>query len=512
MANLSILKKKKFWIPLALVIIVGGGIAYKSSQNGKPQYSTERVKKQDLRQTVSATGTVEAAEEVQLNFKTIGRLAQMAVEVGDNVALGQKLASLDTKDAQSALLSASASLKSAEANLAKLKAGAAAQDIAVYESAVKTAETSLVNTRASQAQAVANALSQLVGIAPVAQPQTSNSSTASLSISGTYVGTERGTYTIRIENSSNLSYSVFGLENAVPVSGSRTSLTPVGTRGLSLQWSSSGNVVQGDVWTVEIPNRASASYPTLEAAYQSALSAQKLQVEAAERVLADAQARLAQVQAPPRSYDILSAEAAVESARAAVLRAESDLADRTIYAPVKGTITKANNQVGETTSMGVPVLVLLAEGNHEINVQVPESDIAKLKVGQIVDMTLDAFGSAEHFSGHIAFIDPASTVIQDVVYYEVKVLFDTNDDRVKPGMTANVDVETAQAKDVLVAPLRAVRYDGERKAYVEVLDANQQLTRRDVSLGLRGDDGLVEVQQGLEDGDTVVTFKQSEKK
>ena len=156
------------------------------------------------------------------------------------------------------------------------------------------------------------------------------------------------------------------------------------------------------------------------------------------------------------------------------------------------------------------MLVLLAAGNNEIKVQVPESDIAKLKTGQLADITLDAFGSADHFSGHISFIDPASTVIQDVVYYEVTVLFDANDERIKPGMTANVDVTTAELKDVLVIPLRAVKYNEKREAYVELLQGVEVVTKS-VQVGLRGDDGLVELVSGLEDGDIVITFKQNGK-
>ncbi len=506
---LSILKQKKVWLPLVLVLMIGSGLGYQSSQNGKTKYTTEVVRKHDLQQTVSATGTVEAAEDIQLNFRTIGRLAKVSVKVGDIVVAGQSLASLDTREAEGALLSATANLKSAEASFAKIRAGAASQDVAVYESAVKTAETALVNIRASQVQAVANALAQLLGLAPTALPATSNISTATLAVSGTYVGTLPGTYTLRAESSATLSYSVAGLEAVGISEGSRTTPTSLGSRGLKVQWSSSGTVVAGDAWTIEIPNRSNSSYAGLEAAYQAARTTEKQLVEAAERALADAQAKLTQVQAPPRSYDIQAAEAAVESARAAVWRAEVDLADRTITAPTKGTITKVGNQVSETTSLAVPVFVLLAAGNNEVKVQVPESDIAKLKVGQVVDMTLDAFGSNDHFAGRISFTDPASTVIQDVVYYEVTVLFDGVDDRIKPGMTANIDVVSAEAKDVLVVPLRAVKYDEARQSYVELMDTDGELVRANVSLGLKGDDGLVEVLSGLKAEDSVVTFKQN---
>lgn len=502
----NVVKKKKVWIPLLIVVIIVVGVVRQRNQNSKPQYTTETVKRQDLQQTVSATGTVKAAEEVDLNFKTVGRLAWVGVKVGDVVKAGQRLAAQALVDAESALLTASANLKSAQASLDKLRAGAAAPDIAVYQSAVLTAQTALDNTTAAQKQAVANALGQLLGLPATASPASGNLSTATLAVSGTYLGDQTGTYVVRIDDGTSPLYSVAGLETVGRLPGSRTTPTPLGSRGLKLQWSASGTLGNGDSWTIEVPNQSSTSYAAFEAAYEAALATQKQVVEAAQRALADAQAKLTQVQAPARSYDIAAAEAAVESARGAVLQAQAVLADRTILAPVDGTITRVNNQVGETTSPASPVLVLLAAGSHEVKVQVPESDIAKLKVGQAADMTIDAFGSSEHFAGHISFIDPASTVISDVVYYEVTVLFDGVDDRIKPGMTANVDVVSAAVKNVLVVPLRAVKYGSHNKPYVQLLGQGDTVASQDVTLGLKGDDGLAEVKTGLSEGQQVITF------
>lgn len=516
---LALLKQKKILIPLVLVVVIVGGVMYLRSKQGQTQYTTETVKRQDLRQTVAVTGTVEAAEEVKLNFKALGRLTRVAVKVGQKVKTGDYLASLDTRDAQAAVLSAQASLKSAQAALDKLNAGAQTEDVAVTQATVESAKTtlanareSLVNTQSSQAQAVANAWAQLVALAPTAIAGKSNTSTATLSISGTYNDSAKGVYVIKLENSSTLAYSLTGLETLIGLEGSRSTPTAFGTRGLKLQFSSTGTLSTGDTWEVEIPNTSSSSYATYKATYDAALTTQKQQVDAAEAAvrtaeqsLAQTQAQLAYKQAPARPYDIQSAEAAVDSARASLIRAQADLADRTITAPVVGVITQVNYEVGETTSLTLPVVVLLAEGNHEIKVQVPEADIAKLKEGQLTDITLDAFGSADHFSGHISFIDPASNEIQDVVYYKVTVLFDANDERIKPGMTANVDVAAAERQQVLVVPLRAIKYES-GKAYSEVLVGTES-QRRPVEIGLKGDDGLVEIISGLAEGELIVISK-----
>lgn len=521
----AFIKLKKVWIPFILVVAVAGLVAYQRQQGRKPQYSTEVVKKQDLLQTVSATGTVEAAEAISLTPKLAGRIIRLSAKVGDTVKPGQVLAQLESGDVQSAVLSARASLKSAEAALDKLKAGAQVESVAVAQAAVSAAETtfqnaqqSAINIKTSQARAVLNALSQLLGLPAGAVSAKTNTSTGSLTISGTYTGSAQGVYTLRIANPNTLNYSISGLENLSGVEGSRATTSALGSKGLRVQFSSSGTFVDGDTWTIEIPNTSSTSYSTYQAAYEAAVVAERQQVDtaeatvrSAEQALLQAQAQLALVQAPARTYDIRTAEAAVDSARANLIRAEADLRDRVLVAPAQGVVTQVNNEVGEITSPSKPVLVILTSGDREIKVQVPESDIDKLKLLQTADLTLDALGSAEHFGGHISFVDPASTVVADVVYYNVTVLFDTKDERIKPGMTANLDITTAKREGVLVAPLRAVKYDEARKPYVEVLAGGTQVERRDVVIGLRGDDGLVEVVSGLSESETVITFKQNGK-
>lgn len=506
----SFFKKKWFWIILVIIALLTGGVLYQRNKNAQPRYNTEVIKRQTLVQTVSATGTVKAAEEVRLNFKSPGRLTELRVKVGDQVKAGQLLAILDSRDTQSALLSAEAGLKSAQATLDKIRAGAKNEDIAVYEAAVKTAETNLANIKTTQAQAVANAWAQLVGLPAIAVANPGNLSTATITVTGTYKGQTSGSYIIRIDDTNSPTYSYFGLESGINQTGSRLTPVPLGNLGLNIQFSATGTLYVNDSWTINIPNTSSASYASLLAAYQAAQVAEQQQVQSAERVLAEAKLRLEQAKAPAQTYDVKVAEAAVESARAALLRAQNDLADRLLIAPVSGIVTRVNNKVGETISLTQPVVVILAAGDKEIKVQVPESDIAKLAVGQTADITLDAFGSAEHFSGHVSFIDPASTVIAEVVYYEVTVLFDDNDEKIKPGMTANVEITAAVLENVLVAPLRAVKYDENRQAFVEILQG-AEVIRRPVKIGLRGDQGLVEVLDGLSIGEQVITFRQNGK-
>lgn len=219
------------------------------------------------------------------------------------------------------------------------------------------------------------------------------------------------------------------------------------------------------------------------------------------------QAQHEQLLSPARSEDIDLQRARVAQSRAALQRAQVALDLMTIKAPVAGVITRVNYEVGEKADLAKPVLSLLGNSGLEIEVDIPESDIAKISVGQVAHITLDAFGE-QKFAGHVTIIDPAETRIQDVVYYRLKVTFDQSDERIKPGMTANIDIATASVENALYIPARAVKENGGK--YVEVL-VNNEAIRKNVETGLRGDGGLIEILSGLSTGEEVITFKQEPK-
>jgi len=162
------------------------------------------------------------------------------------------------------------------------------------------------------------------------------------------------------------------------------------------------------------------------------------------------------------------------------------------------------NKQGEQTSLSLPVIRMVGLLNYEIEADVPESDIAKVETNQNVEITLDAFGEDQIFEGKVTFVEPAETVIQDVVYYKVRVEFDKYDERIKPGMTANLIIETNHKDDVLLVPLRAVKASNGRR-FVEVLDSMGVSQEKDVKLGLRGDNGY-EILSGLQEGEEVIVY------
>jgi len=177
-----------------------------------------------------------------------------------------------------------------------------------------------------------------------------------------------------------------------------------------------------------------------------------------------------------------------------------------IYSPISGTIIKRNADLGEIAIFNTTILTV-AEGEMEIEANVPESDIIKAALGQKADISFDAFPVSVIFEASVTKIEPASTVIQDVVYYKVKLKLDSVDERIKPGMSCDVDVKTAEKDNVIAIPLRAVKTEGDKK-YVEVLkDEKKNITEKVyVTTGLEGDDGIVEIKSGLGGGEKVITL------
>ena len=122
-------------------------------------------------------------------------------------------------------------------------------------------------------------------------------------------------------------------------------------------------------------------------------------------------------------------------------------------------------------------------------------------MGDKAIITLDAYGDDIKFNGKVTEIEKGETVIQDVVYYKVTITLDPTEQAIKPGMTANVKIVTAQKEDALSVPSRALIGNGHKTA--RVLE-NGELKEIPVETGLKADGGLIEIISGLEDGQEIV--------
>ena len=261
----------------------------------------------------------------------------------------------------------------------------------------------------------------------------------------------------------------------------------------------------------QLENAVKAAQVALDTAYTNA----EVQVKTAETNIAIQQAQLdaakavlEQKRSGPRNVDLLPLRAAVDQAQVAYDKAQKDLQNIQIVAPVDGIISEVSPDVGEQIAMNVVAITMIGTNAYDIEAKVPEADIAKIAVGQTASITLDAYGDEVKFNGTVTALDPAETMVQDAVYYKIRVQIDPQGREVKPKMTANVTIKTAEAKGVLIIPLRTVRTQTDGTKTVRILVGGKPQNRT-ITIGLKGDEGKVEVTSGLNEGDQVIASEKT---
>ena len=140
------IKRRKYWIIGGVILL--SLIIWRANSGNGPKYTVAyTVAKQDIKQTVLATGTITSQSNLNLSFKNGGILSKINVKVGDKVRKGQVLAMLDQRDASASLNQAKASVLSAQANYQKVKSGASQPEIAVAQASVVAAEVTYKNAQ-----------------------------------------------------------------------------------------------------------------------------------------------------------------------------------------------------------------------------------------------------------------------------------------------------------------------------------------------------------------------------
>ncbi|MDE2311909.1 MAG: efflux RND transporter periplasmic adaptor subunit [Patescibacteria group bacterium] len=497
-------KKKIIWTVIIVVVIGLIVMRVRAGKNNAANIQTDTVKRQDIKQTVLATGQVVSQTDLDLSFKTSGIVQRVYVKEGDKVKAGQVLAALSQSDQLASLTQAQGALAQAQASYEKVLAGASSQDIAVAQAAVDAAKINLANVQSQQQVLVDNAYSALLNSTFAAVAKTNNISTLTPTISGSYSNSDQGNYVITLYSTGvGWHFTLSGLETGDGVV-STIAPVPLGTRGLYIQFPT-GNLYVGDTWTISIPNAKASNYLTNYNAYQAALQTQKTAVDTAQTGLTQAQAALALKQAQARPADVDAAKAQILTAQGQVQAAQSALENTMVRAPADGTITSVDIKVGEQATALKEVVVLQDVNNLHIEANVSEANIAQISANQSVDVTFDALGPDRHFTATVQTVNPASTVVSGVVNYLVKASLPDIPD-IKPGMTANMTILVGQKSGVLVVPQRAVLVNGAK--HVRVIDDPKKKTYHEVEVqtGMEADGGLIEITSGLSEGQEIVTF------
>ncbi len=219
------------------------------------------------------------------------------------------------------------------------------------------------------------------------------------------------------------------------------------------------------------------------------------------------------VKEKPATADQLAADqSSIVAAEDQVKKAQESLDDTVLKAPIDATVASVNGAVGDSVTTGgsQTAFVTLTDPNVlRVKVGFSEADALRLNVGQRAKVTMDA-ASERVFTGTVTSVDTTQTIVNNVVTYYATVNLVGDLDGLKAGMSASVDVTTAERKGVLTLPTRVIKGTG-KTATVSVRttskDSSGKSVEKDsptqVTVGLRGDDGI-EITSGLTEGQRVV--------
>lgn len=520
-------KSKKIWIILAIIVVLLIIIVPNLLKGKKSQYETAKIERGNLVQTVDATGKIESLNDLSLHFDGMGIVETVRVKEGDTVRAGQWLANLS-------LSQLNAAVAQAQASLDQKLVGATFEQIAVSQKQVESAQVSLnktedtLNDTTSLAEKNVSAkYDYALSVLDDAYIKMYNAFITTKNIQTTYfTGYDQESLTVRSNLDYNIERQKDSTKTAIDLAKNTKKREDIDT-AVAQAKDSLGKMLFGLTETRDACD--AVAYNVVTSTEKTSLDTQKSYISTAQTTISSLENDISILKIQNEN-NINSAKAAVDSAKAALELQQATydslvakprdidvayyqaildqaVASRNkviIYAPIDGVVTKVNKKKGELISSSEAMIELLSP-HYEIEVDVPETDVVKLKLDDEAVVTLDALGSDIKFPGKVLTIDPASTEIQDVVYYKVKVAISENgDDMIKPGMTSDVLIKTDSRENVLFISSRAVltKTDTEEK-YVRILK-DGKVEERVIKLGLKADDGKIEVLSGLNEGEVIV--------
>jgi multidrug efflux pump subunit AcrA (membrane-fusion protein) len=475
---------------LLLALIALGVYAYTrltASSSTSAATRTATVQRGVVTTSVTASGSVASAGDVAANFQTGGTLTALLVTQGQHVSKGQVLARVDALSARQSVQEAEASLATAKGRLqqtlnplnAQEKAQITVADASAAQS-VQTALVSLSDTRAQNAQslsqaqsAVAHAKQQLASDkAQLATDKKSTTASAQSAVS---------------QDEDKISSDETAVQTAV-----------ANVAAAKLKNAQSLHSAQNQVGQAKMQQQTNAANNAVKTA-------------------------------PPQPGDLAAAKASVLQAQIALAQARKALRETTLRAPIAGVVATVDGSVGDTVSggsgsgssassnssssssaaasggsgsdsSGSSLITITGNDKLQVVAGFSEGDAASIRVGQPATATISALPGVV-LGAKVIAIDSTATTVSNVVTYNVTFALTGTSPKLKPGMTADVEVITAERDNALHVPTTAVTGSGSN-ARVTVLRTGQQVSTPVVA-GLKGDDAT-EITSGLRAGDTVV--------
>jgi HlyD family secretion protein len=540
-------------IIISIAIIVLALVGYKIFKPKTINYQFVNVERGTITETVAVTGNTTPSSSVTLGFGNSGNIARINSAIGQKVTKGQVLAELNISDLQSQIRQAQANVATQQASVATqqanvntqqanvaiqqakldgLQAGSRPEDIASAQAALEKAQQDLSNMYTGIRDTSADGYAKANDAVRV-QLEDFFTDSESYTVKLNYITANTDERDVALIQRADISQALDKWQAELSVnSQSDVALNAILQDNLSCLSRIRELLDNLAVTLQEAPALSAATLTTYKAGITVSLNeintatkslntilqniaSQKLVISqlqaqlnlkkagATAQDIAAQQAQVESTKAAVRGAQsaVQSAQASVQSAQASVQSAQAKLQNSQIVAPIDGVITQFDAKVGQFAAPGAILISIISENSFEVDALVSEIDVSKVALGNKVSMTLDAF-SNETFNGSVFYIDPAQTASSGVVGYKIKVAFDKADERMKSGLTANIDIETRHKDDALIVPQSAI-LQNDAGTFVEVLK-DGVVNDLPVVIGLRDQNGNVEVISGVTDGQQVL--------
>ncbi len=498
---------KSHYILVGIAVLAIAGIAYSVSGGNGTKTELYTVKTADVVQKVIVNAKTKPVNSVDLAFETTGAVRSVSVDVGSRVVAGQVLVSLDQSRTYADILKAEANLASENARLDELKSGTRPEEILIAQTGVANAELVLSDARDNMSAKIMDAYSRSDdSIKNIADQFFSNPRSISpqfnLFVPRSELREELNTERALMERSLDEWRLVTSDMSVAGIAKSEANLVSVSqfmekiAEAINAQTESVG-LTQTTLNTYK--SSVSSARTTLSTTF-SALVAAKEKLNNAESSLTIAKNNLSLKESGNTPQAIRAQEARVMQASADLQYRKSELGKMTLRSPQSGVVTVRNIRTGEIATAGAPVISVISDNNLELESNISEISIGRVSLGNKVSITFDAF-PGELFAGTVTYIEPAETVVDGVVNYKVTVAFNEKYSQIKSGLTSKLEIITEQKPGVLVIPQYSV-LEEEGKVYV-LKQTGKEFVKTEVVLGLKGQDGTVEVLSGLVAGDMI---------
>ncbi len=540
----KLLKNKLFIGVVVIAVAVGGYYIYKNATKVPitTRYVTATAAKGTISVSVSGTGQVASTNQVNINPQVGSTITSLPITVGQKVAAGDVIARLDQTNLQQTLRNDQASLDSAKLSLQKLQEPAtplallqAQNSLAQAQSSKQNAQTDLANAYVSGSTAVTNAFLDLpnimTGLQDVLMGNEANKNQENMDFYANSIrpyNTTSDQYRNNAFDSYQTAVSAYNKNFSDFKNITGTSTPDQITAIINETYATTGTIAEAIKDTASLvqfyndmltqnnvkPIALSATQlnqlnsftstinghlSSISGVQQTILSSQNT-ITTSLQSIAEKQASIAAITAGPDPLDIKSSQLNIEKSQNALLNDQQTLAYYTVRAPFAGSIAVLPVALGQQVSSGTTIATLIAD-QQVANVSLNETDVAKIKIGQKATLAFDAIDNLI-ITGEVSSIDLIGTVSQGVVSYNVKIVFDTQDDRIKAGMSVSAAIITQTDVDVLYVPNEAIKTQG-TQSYVQTL-VNNAPVRTNVVIGIANDTDT-EITSGLNEGDEVVT-------